>query len=84
MNFKLDTGAQVNILPRHEYRFATTARIRLLAYGFNDPLPVDGQCVCKIETDDRQTRFLRFFIVPFAEEPLLGISGGMSTQRTWA
>ena len=80
VNFKLDTGAQVNILPRHEYRRLANkpalqpARIRLLAYGSNDPLPVDGQCVCKIEANDRQTKFLQFFIVPFAEEPLLGIS----------
>ena len=51
------------------------ARIqRLLAYGSNEPLPVDGQGVCKIETNDRQTRFLLFFVVSFAEEPLLGIS----------
>ena len=55
VNFKLDTGALVNVLPRSVYcrliakAVLEPAKIRLLPYGLSRPLPVDGQCLCQVE-----------------------------------
>lgn len=79
VSYKVDTGAQVSILPKSVYNQLpdkpslrpTTAR--LLPYGSQEPLSVDGQCVCSVTMDDGRSRYLRFLVVPYHDEPLLGL-----------
>ena len=79
MSFKVDTGAQVSILPReiynrlHQKPKLTPTESRILPYGAKESLPVDGQCICQVMLDNGLARYLRFLVVPFEEEPLLGL-----------
>ena len=34
---------------------------------------MNGQCVCNVIQEDGRARYLRFLVVPFQEEPLLGL-----------
>ena len=78
VNFKLDTGAQVNVLPRSVYCRLTSklvlepAKIRLMPYGLSRPLPVDGQCLCQVEHGT--THHLQFYVVPATASPILGLN----------
>ena len=78
VNFKLDTGAQVNVLPRSVYCRLTSkpvlepAKIRLMPYGLSRPLPVDGQCLCQVEHET--THHLQFYVVPATASPILGLN----------
>ena len=77
--FKVDTGAEASILPRTVYNrlqhkpklLASNARI--ITYGAKESIPVDGQCICQVTLMNGTTRHLRFLVVPFDEEPLLGL-----------
>lgn len=66
--FKLDTGAQLNVLPVREFDKLqptpklNSARVKLTAYG-STPIPVIGRCVTKIYYK-ANTHFLHFVIVP--------------------
>ena len=77
--FKVDTGAEASILPKTVYNrlrhkpklLASNARI--ITYGAKESIPVDGQCICQVTLENGTTRHLRFLVVPFDEEPLLGL-----------
>ncbi|XP_062517330.1 uncharacterized protein LOC134192600 [Corticium candelabrum] len=78
VNFKLDTGAQVNVLPRSVYCRLTAkpvlepAKLRLMPHGLSRPLPVDGQCFCQVEHGT--THHLQFYVVPATASPILGLN----------
>lgn len=36
-------------------------------------MKVDGQCVCQVTMDNGLSLYLRFLVVPFQEDPLLGL-----------
>ena len=80
ISFKVDTGAEVSILPRSIYnRLQRRPKLhasaaRLLPYGSQIPLPVDGQCVCQVTLESGLHRYLRFVVVSCHDEPLLGLS----------
>ena len=79
VQYKLDTGAQANILPRETYGRLSQrpalkkTQTKLLTYGSSSTLPVDGQCICQVAPEKGGARYLRFFVVPLAAEPLLGL-----------
>lgn len=79
VSFKVDTGAQVSILPRETYNRLhqkpklTPSDSRILTFGARESLPVDGKCICQVMLDNGLARHLRFLVVPFEEEPLLGL-----------
>ena len=81
VTFKLDTGAQANLLPRSLYDQLLEkpplkpTTIRLMLYGADKPLSVDGQCICEVSVslEGRSiSRHLRFFVtsVPLADSLL--------------
>jgi hypothetical protein len=78
VTFKVDTGAQVSILPCSEYRRLRQnsklcpSQAKLLPYGSKSPLPVDGQCVCYVTLENGISCYLRFPVVPF-HDPILGL-----------
>ncbi|PIK56894.1 hypothetical protein BSL78_06220 [Apostichopus japonicus] len=77
INFKLDTGAQINIIPVSEYDkllpkpklYAT--KVKLTAYG-GTPVPVMGQCIAKLHHKSK-TQFVSFYVVPRNVQPLMGV-----------
>jgi hypothetical protein len=77
VRYKLDTGAQVNVLPRKIYASLKSAPVlkpapvKLMPYGSSDPLPLDGQCQCHINYG--KGHHLKFFVVPTMSSPLLGL-----------
>ena len=54
VDYKLDTGAQVNLLPHELYRMLSPrpqlhpTRSRLFAYGADSPIPMKGQYICSV------------------------------------
>ena len=80
ITYKLDTGAQVNILPNSLYQRLMPkpeldqASSRLFAYGATAPLNVDGQCLCDVVSEDSVSRRLTFHVLSdtVRAEPLLG------------
>ena len=76
---KVDTGAEVSLLPRvvynrlHQKSELHLSAAKLLLYGVATAVPVDGQCVCQVTQENGRVRYLRFLVVPFQEEPLLGL-----------
>ena len=81
ITYKLDTGAQVNILPNSLYQRLMPkpeldqASSRLFAYGATAPLNVDGQCLCDVVSEDSVSRRLTFHVLSdtVRAEPLLGL-----------
>ena len=77
VRYKLDTGAQVNVLPREVYASLKSvpllkpAQVKLMPYGSSDPLPLDGQCQCQVNYGKKYQ--LQFFVVPTMSSPLLGL-----------
>ena len=53
--YKLDTGSQVNVLPRNVYDSLKSppalmpTLVKLMSYGSSVPLLVDGQCLCEVK-----------------------------------
>ena len=80
-NFKLDTGAQANILPYSVFHQLSPrpqlhpASTRLFVYGAEIPLAVEGQCICDVQFEGGRSRKLRFFVLSptVTAEPLLGL-----------
>ena len=76
--FKLDTGAEVNLIPKHmlgrlNVRSIRPTKTRLTAFGGSVLFPIGkitARCVAKGRTVD-----LDFYIVDFASTPILGLSG---------
>ena len=81
VQYKLDTGAQVNILPYEVYqRFSPRPRLHkastsLFAYGAVHPIPVKGQCICEVVLPHGGSRQLRFYVLEAGVRavPLLGL-----------
>ena len=77
--YKLDTGSQVNVLPRNVYDSLKSppalmqTRVKLMSYGSSVPLLVDGQCLCEVKYNGKGTFGLPFFVVPARSSPLLGL-----------
>jgi hypothetical protein len=63
IKFKLDTGAQVNIIPLNQYR-SLTSLTRLTSYG-GEQLPVKGTCTFKCKYKESEM-MLDFYIVDTA------------------
>ena len=86
VTFKLDTGAQVNVLPRKIYRqlhkkpTIKPANARIMAYGSDMPLPLDGQCVCQVRVREGMTKTIRFYITSVQAEPILGLSACLDLE----
>jgi hypothetical protein len=80
--YKLDTGAQANILPYAEYQHLVSrprlheVKTRLFSYGADSPIPVKGQCICDVGMPGGGIRKLRFyFLAPTVRAvPLLGLT----------
>ena len=78
---RVDTGAQVNLLPHEVYRKLSPrpqlhpTRSRLFAYGADSPIPIKGQCICSVRLPQGETRKLRFHALSqeVAAVPLLGL-----------
>lgn len=79
VTYKVDTGAEVSLLPReiynklHQKTPLRPSTARLLPFGSTTPLTVDGQCICHVTQQDGRARYLRFLVVSCQEEPLLGL-----------
>jgi hypothetical protein len=81
VQYKLDTGAQVNVLPYEIYQTLSSrpqlheASTRLFAYGTVQPIPVKGQCVCEVTLVNGGCRRLRFCFRSrsICAVPLLGL-----------
>ena len=82
IRYKLDTGAQANILPYAVYRQMTShpklhkATTRLFAYGAVSPISVAGQCVFEVSVQGEISRKLRFYVLAADVKavPLLGLT----------
>ena len=76
--FKLDTGAQVNILPRKNYKNMSPRpklfqrRIVLKAYN-GQIIPTAGTCRAKMEHHGRST-MVQFVVTPGEFQPILGVN----------
>ena len=77
IEFKIDTGSQVNILPKKNYeelrpkpQISNTA-VTLSAYN-NTTVPVHGKCICFVELDSKQIPVL-FIITDDNFLPILGL-----------
>ena len=64
--YKLDTGSQVNVLPRNVYDSLKSppalmqTLVKLMSYGSSVPLLVDGQCLCEVKYNGKGTFGLPF------------------------
>lgn len=76
--FKLDTGAQVNILPEKDYMSLQNrpklnkSNVKITGYSGCD-IPVKGVCMVSVSYKDIQHK-LSFLVVPNNVQPILGIS----------
>ena len=81
IQYKLDTGAQVNILPYSIYQQLSPrpplhkVSAGLFAYGTVDPISVKGQCICNIGLQHGGSRQPRFYVLEAGIHavPLLGL-----------
>eukprot|EP00118_Oscarella_pearsei_P011484 m.77540 g.77540 ORF g.77540 m.77540 type:complete len:396 (+) comp36043_c0_seq1:575-1762(+) len=81
VNYKLDTGAEVNVLPYEVFRKLARrpkllkAHTRLFAYTATTPMAVTGQCVCDVEMPNGASRKVRFYVLGegVKGDPLLGL-----------
>ena len=86
VTYKVDTGAQVNVLPRHIYwqlqhkPALKPTQAKTMAYGPDKALPLEGQCVCQVNVRPGVSRHLRFYVVSVAAEPILGFSACQDLQ----
>lgn len=76
INFKLDTGAKINIPPASEFDKLQpkphSAGVKVIAYAGGTPIPVIGRCVTTVHYKAK-THFIHFIIVPKNVQPLLGV-----------
>jgi len=78
IRFKIDTGAQCNVIPEHTFETLTrkpklqTTKIKLTAYG-GIRVPIKGTCTMKIK-QDAKTVDAEFFVVAVEKaQPLIGL-----------
>ena len=81
VSFKLDTGAQVNVIPFHVFHqlgygnLESTTR-RLFGYG-GKPLKVEGKCTLVCSYKGTQGKH-HFYVVSRQAPPILGLSSCLS------
>ena len=78
INYKLDTGSQVNILPKKEYTKLIhkpklhPAKVKLTAYNGTD-IPVVSKCIVTLKNGYREYKVL-FIVAEMDSVPLLGLN----------
>ena len=76
INFKIDSGAEANILPLREYKSRNhpklyRPRVKLSAYnGVN--IPVEGSCILYVENNNKPYPIL-FIVADVDSQPILGL-----------
>ncbi len=79
VKFKLDTGAEANVLPRRLFRQLNSketvkpTKVKLSAYGENTVKP-DGKVNLSCKTKSEEECILEFYIVDVNSPPILGLS----------
>ena len=79
MEYKLDSGAQVNILPEHIYKELRVrpklhrTRVKLTSYS-SDCIPVKGKVIARIEKGQNKSYPVQFFVVPAKSVPIIGLN----------
>ena len=78
INYKLDTGSQVNILPKKEYTKLIhkpklhPAKVKLTAYNGTD-IPVVGKCIVTLKNGYQEYKVL-FIVAEMDSVPLVGLN----------
>ena len=78
INFKLDTGSQVNILPKKEYSKLIhkpklhPAKVKLTAYNGTN-IPVIGKCIITLKNRYQEYKVL-FILAEMDSVPLIGLN----------
>ena len=78
VEYKLDTGAEVNVLPKflfdHLYNRPKLSRsaVKLSAYNSSD-IPVEGKCIASIQHEGKMHKVL-FMVVKTDSTPILGLN----------
>ena len=79
MKYKLDSGAQVNMLPEHIYKELRVrpklhrTRVKLTSYS-GDGIPVKGNVIARIEKGQSKSYPVQFFVVPAKSVPIIGLN----------
>jgi hypothetical protein len=69
--FKLDTGAQVNLLSLDDYK---TLKVKMKVTGYTgENVPVKGSCIVTLQHKGKQFR-AQLLIVEKSVQPILGIN----------
>ena len=74
----LDSGAQVNVLPKYIYRSLQNklrlhhTKIKLTAYD-RGSIPVEGKCIAWVSNGSNKSYPVQFILVPTKSTPLLGL-----------
>ena len=76
VEFKIDSGAQVNILPKNEfnrlhYKPTLKSTIKLTAYN-GSSIPVFGKCIAKVVLKNKLVHVL-FIVTDIKSPPVLGL-----------
>lgn len=85
MQFKLDTGAQANVIPLGLYqRVKTKNRLiptsaNLMTYN-REQLPVVGQCRLNCSYKKKKTELLEFMVVDLPSPEIIGLKGCVRLQ----
>ena len=78
VEYKLDTGAQANVIPQSLYkRLPRKPRLRqtkekLPAYDGSE-IPVAGKCIIRMKPKGTKDYPVQFFVVPIKSSPILGL-----------
>ena len=78
INYKLDIGSQVNVLPKKEYTKLIhkpklhPAKVKLTAYNGTD-IPVVGKCIITLKNGNQEYKVL-FLVAEMDSVPLLGLN----------
>ena len=78
INFKIDSGAETNIIPLCEYRNIRNRpklhkpRVKLTAYNTSIYIPVEGLCILYVENNNKCYPIL-FIVADIDSQPILGL-----------
>lgn len=76
--FKVDTGAQCNVIPEHAFQKMTrkpslqSSRVNLTAYG-GIRVPIKGTCTMKIKQNGKAIDTIFFIVTAEKAQPLIGL-----------
>ena len=79
VRYKLDTGAQVNVLPKSQYNSLTrkpklkNTKVKLTAYNGTN-IPVVGKCVVRVAHKKNRDVPVLFIVAETTSPPILGLS----------